>query len=242
MKTVESLLNGYRWTRSFIRYLFGKSIFEFAYKRQTKSYGSKECHWRIIPDNLKEDSIVYSFGLGEDIRFESDIARLHNCTVYAFDPTPKSLKFVEKEAKNLPLIKVYPYALAADDGIKKFHLPKNQNHVSGSLIENDGTSTDTIEVPCHSIEFLMRKFGHERMDLLKMDIEGNEYEVLESLAAHGVLKNINQICVEFHFRFDKNLVKRTKHIFRILKDCGFSLVYSAANQEEFTFFQTKLFD
>lgn len=75
-----------------------------------------------------------------------------------------------------------------------------------------------------------------------MDIEGNEYEVLESLAADGVLKNINQICVEFHFRFDKNLVKRTKHIFRILKDCEFSLVYSAANQEEFTFFRTKLFD
>ena len=116
-----------------------------------------------------------------------------------------------------------------------FFLPKNPNYVSGSLTKSPGTSDSKIEVEAHSIQFLMEKFGHTEIDVLKMDIEGAEYDVLESLIDSGTINNIGQICVEFHFRFGCGLVKRTEEIFKSLKNKGFKLVYAAANQEEFTF-------
>jgi hypothetical protein len=42
----------------------------------------------------------------------------------------------------------------------------------------------------------MDELGHRHLDLLKLDIEGAEYEVLESLEAEGIVSRI--LCVEFH--------------------------------------------
>ena len=45
-----------------------------------------------------ENLIVYSFGIGEDLSFSNDIAEKFNCReIYAFDPTPKSMKYVETQ-------------------------------------------------------------------------------------------------------------------------------------------------
>lgn len=42
----------------------------------------------------------------------------------------------------------------------------------------------------------MKKYGHTHVDLLKIDIEGAEYGVLEAIMESGV--QIRQIAVEFH--------------------------------------------
>ena len=43
----------------------------------------------------------------------------------------------------------------------------------------------------------MRRFGLQRVDVLKLDIEGAEFQVLSESPAH-VLQSIGQITVEFH--------------------------------------------
>lgn len=227
----------YRYLKSFFKFLNGKSVFHVARDGTAILYGSKNCHWKMIPIQkcLDRDIIVYSFGLGEDIQFEKDVSKRHDCVVYAFDPTPKSLNYVKNTLSENSSIKVYPYALSDKNCTLDFFLPKNPNYVSGSLTKSPGTSDSKIEVEAHSIQFLMEKFGHTEIDVLKMDIEGAEYDVLESLIDSGTINNIGQICVEFHFRFGCGLVKKTEEIFKSLKNKGFKLVYAAANQEEFTF-------
>ena len=42
----------------------------------------------------------------------------------------------------------------------------------------------------------MSALGHERLDLLKMDIEGAEYAVLDDMLQSGILPD--QLLVEFH--------------------------------------------
>jgi hypothetical protein len=42
---------------------------------------------------------------------------------------------------------------------------------------------------------LMKELGHPRLDLLKMDIEGAEYKVIESIIQDGI--DIRVICVEY---------------------------------------------
>ena len=85
----------YRYLKSFFKFLNGKSVFHVARDGTAILYGSKNCHWKMIPIQkcLDRDIIVYSFGLGEDIQFEKDVSERHGCVVYAFDPTPKSLNY-----------------------------------------------------------------------------------------------------------------------------------------------------
>ena len=53
---------------------------------------------------------------------------------------------------------------------------------------------------------LMRDLGHERLDVLKMDIEGAEYEVVADVLASGI--DIGQLLIEFHHRFSNVGIER----------------------------------
>jgi hypothetical protein len=48
----------------------------------------------VCTDRLGPDSIVYSFGLGEDISFDLELIERTGATVYGFDPTPRSIAWV----------------------------------------------------------------------------------------------------------------------------------------------------
>ena len=43
----------------------------------------------------------------------------------------------------------------------------------------------TVEVPCRSLQSLMRELGHDRIDLLKYHVEGSRVRGLRPGAAHG---------------------------------------------------------
>ena len=53
--------------------------------------GEGDCAWDVLPDELGSDSIVYSFGVGEDVTFDLALIDRYGMTVHAFDPTPKSI-------------------------------------------------------------------------------------------------------------------------------------------------------
>jgi hypothetical protein len=46
------------------------------------------------------------------------------------------------------------------------------------------------------LQSLMRQNGHSRIDLLKLDIEGSEYEIIDGFLSAAV--PVAQLCVEFH--------------------------------------------
>ena len=65
--------------------------------------------------------------------------------------------------------------------------------------------------------------GHSKIDLLKMDIEGFEYEVIEDILQKSL--DIRQICLEFH-HFMRGISRRkTLKAIRGLKAAGFVLIY-----------------
>jgi hypothetical protein len=59
-----------------------------------------------------------------------------------------------------------------------------------------GHGDGRIELPVKRLGTVMKELGHERLDVLKLDIEGAEYAVLDDLLAIGVLPQ--QLLVEFH--------------------------------------------
>ena len=67
-----------------------------------KWYGNEYGGFFVCPDYLTENSIVYSFGIGEDISFDLDIVRNHGCSVFGFDPTPKSIAWINRQWGQLP--------------------------------------------------------------------------------------------------------------------------------------------
>ena len=66
----------------------------------------------------------------------------------------------------------------------------------GAVRPIPGLRPEGTTLPCTSIVQEMEMNGHDSIDLLKIDIEGFEYEVLQSCLEERI--PIKQICVEFH--------------------------------------------
>ena len=76
-------------------------------------------------------------------------------------------------------------------------------------------------MPAYSLTTIVGKLGHDRIDLLKMDIEGAEYEVLEGLLDSPVLPT--QLLIEFHHRFVNDGLNRTYALIGKLRDVGYRI-------------------
>ncbi len=193
-------------------------------------YGNPHAGFYVCPQLLDENSIVYSFGIGEDVSFDLEIIAKHKCQVYGFDPTPKSINWVGQQ--ELPgNFHFYKYGIHSESGFVDFFLPKNKAYVSGSLmIQNNVDTGRKVSVEMKSIGDIVRELGHDHIDVLKMDIEGSEYDVIDSILKANL--SITQLLIEFHDRFFEDGRERTRRAIGQLKACGFEVFAVSDSFEE----------
>jgi len=230
-------MNIFKKVKILIRIILKKEV---NYKPQitctTKWYGNWGAGFFVIPSELNKDSIVYSFGIGEDISFDKGIIKDFNCKVYGFDPTPKSIKFIEQQSP-IENFNFYPYGISDQDGSMEFSLPDNPDHVSGRIIKQNGhdrSGKATIRVPVKKFSTIVKELGHRKIDILKLDIEGSEYDVFDDRLNANV--EINQLLIEFHHRFKSIGIDKTKKAISDLNKKGFRLAAVSDEKEEYTFY------
>lgn len=183
--------------------------------------GTKYGGWTIPKQNtLNESSIVYSGGVGEDISFDIKLQSKYDCNILLIDPTAKAIKHydevkkyfsdrnyrftggiqkdyyneISNETPNLNKMKYLNLGLWNKKDHLKFYKQENENYVSQSLVDGMfGKKYDVIEVD--NIKSIMNRFGHTKIDLLKLDIEGAENVVLENMLDDNIYPKY--LCIEF---------------------------------------------
>ena len=221
-----------RKLKRYLKILIGRDfVTRLDYKCETIRLGSEYGGWNIIPDKLDENSIVYSFGVGKDASFDIEIINKFNLVVNAFDPTPKSILWCKTQ--NLPdNFILHEYGIANFDGVVSFNPPENPNHVSHTILDMS-TKDKAIKVPVKKLTTIMKELEHERIYLLKMDIEGAEYTVIEDNRTSGIRPD--QLLIEFHHRFLNVGVKKTKDAINTIKDMGYGIFWISDSGEEYGF-------
>ena len=174
--------------------------------------------WWVPKHGLGPTDLVISAGAGEDISFDIDVARRFGCKIVVMDPTPRAIThfettakaieagakapinnsdtaFYEADADDLARITYRPWGLWVENTTLHFHAPRNPASVSHS-IGNLQDREDGFEAPCVTLDEALSREGHERLTILKIDIEGAEFEVLDQLAASSLRPKY--ILAEFH--------------------------------------------
>jgi FkbM family methyltransferase len=210
---------GYQKKKRFLKRLIGKEI---RLRNDINVPVIKDGGWWFTPEGLGSDSIVYSLGVGDDIEFDISLIEKYGVRVHAFDPTPSSIDMLD--GRDLPQqFEFHPWAVTAADGSLTFYprLKKDgtKSDVMYTMIAEDETREDAIEVPAYSLSTISEKLGHQQIDLMKMDIEGAEYEVLDGLLASPIKPT--QLLVEFHHRFPGIGLEKTTDVIERLRDAGY---------------------
>ena len=186
-----------------------------------ETLGTNYGGWSIpINAKLDKNSIVYSGGVGEDMSFDLKLEDKYNCKLFLIDPTQRAIKHYEevKEFYNTkinnfsgniqpdylyniidldPDFDNYTYinkGLYKEKNRLKFYKQTNSNYVSQSLVSNMfGKEYDEVHVD--SIKNIMKEYNHNKIDLLKLDIEGSEIDVLNQMLDDEIYPTY--LCIEF---------------------------------------------
>lgn len=220
--------------RKILRILAGKDLLIRTTIQKNKAwYGTSYGGFYICPDKLTESSVVYSFGIGKDISFDLDIIGKHKCFVFGFDPTPKSVEWMALQSVPEEF-HFYPYGIAATTGRVDFFLPLNNEYISASFVKNSTVNEDQkVTVPVKSFKDILKDLQHQKVDVLKMDIEGAEYEVLPDILNSDC--DISQILVEFHHRLVSEGANKTRESVSLLKAKGFDVFAVSESGDEVSF-------
>jgi FkbM family methyltransferase len=186
---------------------------------------------------LGTSSNLFSFGVGEDISFDLSVSKLGIQRIYLFDPTPKSIDFIK--GMNLPEnFQFYPVGISDKDEYADFFLPKNVNNVSGGLsVHKQLDAKKIIRVQLKRLFTIIKELDVQRIDVLKMDIEGSEYKVLKGILLEKIFPV--QICVEFHNSFYKNGKKLFKDILNLLKENDYEVGAVSKSGNEYLFIKNQ---
>jgi len=187
----------------------------------------KDLHHLVDFDKLDINSSVVDAG-ASDGRFIKEFHEHCECFILAIEPQIKNYsKIIKAGFKN---VKYRNAALVPEDYIDKKILFRQYTGEDGKYFQWGSTQDIhedeinrrryrehidicTYEVPTIKLSDIISVVG--RIDYLKMDIEGEELPILESLTQrHDITSNINQMSFEYHYH-------NIERIENLLKDMGF---------------------
>ncbi len=138
--------------------------------------------------------------------------------IVALEPFPSTFERLRNHVGQSPYrerITCRDWALCGSDGLRRMDDSPMASQFRGLLVP-DGRSSG-IEVEGVSLASLLNRERLDRVDLLKLDIEGSEYEIMESAPAE-ILERVGTIAMEYHPNGSKSC------LFQKLGDAGFELV------------------
>jgi FkbM family methyltransferase len=210
-----------------VRQLLRKEAWHFTdVRHDVEMFGT----WAVVSSALGPDSIVYSVGVGTEIDFDVALIERFGLQVHAFDPTPVAVEWITEQ--RLPAGFVFhPLGVAAHDGTAEFAARSTVTHYT-SVPGNDAGAA-RVSRPVRRLHTLSASLGHERIDLLKLDVEGAEYAVLHDTLRRAIFPE--QILVEFHHRFATIGKHRTEEAVAALRNAGYQIVYISPSGREYGF-------
>ncbi|MBN2516809.1 MAG: FkbM family methyltransferase [Deltaproteobacteria bacterium] len=139
--------------------------------------------------DLNEDSLVFDLG-GYRGQWTSDIYARFNCTVFCFEPVDSFAHQIKKRfSKNK---KIHVYQLGLSNETKKVMISHSAD--GSSIVRGQGDEEINL---IRAIDFI-RENNIQKIDLLKINIEGGEYDLLDHLISSKFVSNIDDIQVQFH--------------------------------------------
>jgi FkbM family methyltransferase len=133
--------------------------------------------------------------------------------------------YYKADAAGMARLWFHPLGLWSENRTMRFYVPENPAHVSHSIVNLQRTS-EYFEADCVTLRTAMQTLGHSDLSLLKLDVEGAEYEILASILASDIRPAV--LCVEFDEGYrplDNDYLSRIQAMVARVKAGGYQLTY-----------------
>jgi|GEM_PF-1937686 FkbM family methyltransferase len=157
--------------------------------------GSAYGGWTLPGSVIDSSWTCYLVGAGGDVSVDLELIRRYGVSVRSFDAVANFVERARADAGAEPGFSAMQAAIAAQDGpirMQVSHDPQSQSVSAAGLYD----SHSFVELPGRTLPSLMSELGDHRIDLLKLDIEGSEYEVLPTIDLNAL--GVKVFAVQLH--------------------------------------------
>jgi FkbM family methyltransferase len=154
--------------------------------------------------DLRADSLVLDLG-GYEGQWASDIYGRYRCRIHIFEPVPSYAEFIAKRFSRNPDIELHRCGLAAKAGEVAFAV----DGASSSAYLTGVFSTQRVQM--RAVEEFFSSIESDPIDLMKINIEGAEYDLLDRMLELGLHRRVRDLQVQFH-KFVPQAEKRAEEI------------------------------
>jgi len=164
---------------------------------------------------VDQKCVIYSFGSAGQDDFEKFMSTHTSCEIHIFDPTPRIKRDMTIRARKYG-------AHFHSIGLGGLHGKINRN----GIWQNNLNKAELIVL---SLPEIMKQFEHERIDVLKVDIEGSEYDAFEIILVNCEF-DIQIILVELHV-FGPGARDRVFKLISDMERCGYRMYHKEPNYQ-----------
>lgn len=174
-----------------IKKIIKKFIPKSAFEKTVAKFKEDDKKYNLMLNyNLDENSLVFDVG-GYKGQGVSDLFSMYLPTIYVFEPRTEYAEIIKQRFKKNKKIKVFNFGLS------------NRKYEDYIYFNNDGSTLflknkQKEMVKMESISDFIKNNNFKKIDLLKLNIEGGEYEVLGDLINSKLLNIITNIQIQFH--------------------------------------------
>ncbi len=172
-----------RWWRIFVT----RDPFLRAHRRWIRDRGDDTLR---LDYPLGPESVVLDVG-GYNGDWAAHIHERYRCRVYVFEPVPEFCERIRVRFRGVGAVQVFNYGLSDADATMPISLSAD-----GSSVFHQ--SRQHIDIHLRDIEVVLRELGIGDIDLIKMNIEGGEYALLDRMLSKGIAPRCRDIQIQFH--------------------------------------------
>lgn len=140
--------------------------------------------------SLKKEDVVLDVG-GFEGQWASDIFGMYLCEIHIFEPVPHFSELIRRRFLGNHRIVLHDYAVGMEDGNLQMTIAGD---ASSSLI----SAEQYVEVSVKRFSDVVRDYAWDDIALMKVNIEGGEYDLLEHLLDEGLIGRIRNLQIQFH--------------------------------------------
>jgi len=168
----------------------------------TKWFRDNGDYTHNITYNLTENSVIMDLG-GYTGVWAQQMIEKYNPNVYILEPVTNFYKGMVTRFSNNDKVRLMNVGIGVED-------KDGVIFMSGDGTSSNLTDGELINVRFNKIDTVLEKWGLSEVDLIQINIEGDEYPLLEHMLQTGSINKFKNIQIQFHLGIENDIERRNK--------------------------------